>query len=158
MRRTKWGAVVVTAALVACSKGGDNSNAAATDSSSNGATANTPAAAPAAAPAVPANLPAGVTAEMVAQGQQIFTSTGNCYTCHGPDAHGTQLAPNLTDQTWLNITGKYDEIVNLVHTGVPHPKDPSHAAPMPAMGGAQLTDDQVKAVAAYVWSLGGGKS
>jgi hypothetical protein len=25
------------------------------------------------------------------------------------------------------------------------------------MGGAQLTDDQVNAVAAYVWSLGGGK-
>ena len=158
MRRTKWGAVAVTVALVACSKGGDNSNAASADSANNSAAAPS-ASAPSAAPApAPANLPAGVTAEMVSQGQQIFTSTGNCYTCHGPDAHGTALAPNLTDQTWLNITGKYDEIVNLVHTGVPHPKDPSHVAPMPAMGGAQLTDDQVKAVAAYVWSLGGGKS
>ena len=27
-------------------------------------------------------------------------------------------------------------------------------APMPAMGGAQLTAEQLSAVAAYVWSLG----
>ena len=92
---------------------------------------------------------------MVKEGQQIFTSTGNCYTCHGPDAKGTQLAPNLTDSEWLNISGKYDEIVKTIQTGVPQPKQ--HPAPMPAMGGAQLTDDQVKAVAAFVWSRGGGK-
>jgi cbb3-type cytochrome c oxidase subunit III len=95
---------------------------------------------------------------MVTEGQTIFTSTGNCFSCHGADAKGTALAPDLTDATWLNISGNYDEIVTLVHTGVAQPKDPSHAAPMPAMGGAQLTDDQVKAVSAYVWSLGGGQS
>lgn len=151
----KWGAIVIMVAVAACAKkdAGDNTAA---DTASNAPA--TTSAAPAAAPAAPTNLPAGVTPEMVAQGQQIFTSVGNCYTCHGPDAKGTQLAPNLTDAQWLNISGKYDEIVHTVHTGVPQPKDPSHAAPMPAMGGAQLTDDQVKAVAAYVWSLGGGKS
>src|SRR5207253_3624378 len=144
----------VAVAFVACSKGGDDNNAAATDSA---AAAPAPAA-DATTAAAPANLPAGVTADMVTAGQQIFTSTGNCFTCHGMDAKGTALAPNLTDAEWLNISGKYDEIVTTVHTGVATPKDPSHAAPMPAMGGAQLTDDQVKAVAAYVWSLGGGKS
>ena len=36
-------------------------------------------------------------------------------------------------------------------TGVPKPKE--HPAPMPPKGGAPLTDDQVKAVAAYVYSL-----
>jgi hypothetical protein len=40
-------------------------------------------------------------------------------------------------------------------TGVPQPKD--YRSPMPPMGGAQLTPDQVSAVAAYVWSLGGGR-
>lgn len=154
MRRTKWGAVVFMVALAAaCSKKDANEGAAA-DTSGTSTAAPAPAAPAAAAPA---NLPAGATAEMVAQGQQIFTSTGNCYTCHGADAKGTQLAPDLTDATWLNISGTYDEIQNIVKNGVPQPKDPTHAAPMPAMGGAQLTDDQVKAVAAYVWSLGGGK-
>lgn len=152
MRSTKWGAIALMMVTVAACAKKDTDDGAAAD------TAATATETPAPAPAPPAALPEGVTADMVAQGQTIFTSTGNCYTCHGPDAKGTQLAPNLTDAEWLNVSGKYDEIVSTVKTGVPHPKDPSHAAPMPAMGGATLTDDQVKAVAAYVWSLGGGKS
>ncbi len=149
MRRMKWGVLVCMVTLVACAKKEGGDQAAATDTASSAA----PAAAPS-APTIPAQLPAGVTAEMITQGQQIFTSTGNCYTCHGMDARGTQLAPNLTDAEWLNVSGKYDEIVNLVHTGVAQPKQ--HPAPMPAMGGAQLSDDQVKQVAAYIWVLGGG--
>jgi cbb3-type cytochrome c oxidase subunit III len=97
--------------------------------------------------------PAGATAEMVTTGQQLFGTT--CAACHGPDAKGTQLAPNLTDAEWINVDGTYDAIVNLVKTGVPQPKQAP--GPMPPMGGAQLSEDQVKAVAAYVWSLGGGK-
>jgi cbb3-type cytochrome c oxidase subunit III len=154
MRRMMWGTVGVMVALAACSKDNANNGAAATDTAATAAAATT-STAPASGPAIPAQLPAGVTAAMINEGQQIFTSTGNCYTCHGPDAKGTQLAPNLTDSEWLNISGKYDEIVKTVHTGVPQPKQ--HPAPMPAMGGAQLTDDQVNSVAAYVWSLGGGK-
>ena len=42
-----------------------------------------------------------------------------------------------------------------MRTGVPQPKQ--HPAPMPAMGGANLSDDQIRQVSAYVWSLGGGK-
>jgi cbb3-type cytochrome c oxidase subunit III len=92
---------------------------------------------------------------MVSQGQAIFTGAGNCFTCHGMDAKGTALAPNLTDAEWLNIDGTHPAIVTQVKTGVATPK--THPAPMPAMGGATLTDDQVNQVAAYVWSLGGGK-
>ncbi|HUP90496.1 MAG TPA: c-type cytochrome [Longimicrobiales bacterium] len=154
MRGMKWGAAVVVAVtLVACAKKDAGDDAAAADS----AAAATTAAAPAPAAPTAGSPPAGATADMVTQGQQIFTSTGNCYTCHGPDAKGTALAPNLSDAEWLNISGTYDEIQGVVKNGVAQPKDPSHAAPMPAMGGAQLTDDQIKAVAAYVWSLGGGK-
>lgn len=99
------------------------------------------------------DLPEGVTPEMVAAGQQIFTSEGLCYTCHGQDATGTALAPNLTDDTWLNISGRnYDEIVQLVQTGVPQPVEAP--APMPPRGGSTITDQQVNEVAAYVVSLG----
>jgi cbb3-type cytochrome c oxidase subunit III len=92
---------------------------------------------------------------MAAQGQTIFSSTGNCYTCHGPDAKGTALAPDLTDGDWLNTDGTYSSIVQVIHSGVATPKQ--YPAPMPAMGGAALSDEQVNQVAAYVWSLGGGK-
>jgi mono/diheme cytochrome c family protein len=99
-------------------------------------------------------LPPGVTPEMVAAGQQIFTGAGGCMACHGPDATGTPLAPNLTDNEWINISGRnYDEIVNLIKTGVPTPKQAP--APMPPRGGSNITDDQVNQVAAYVVSLGG---
>lgn len=98
-------------------------------------------------------LPEGVTAEMVTAGKAIFEGPGLCVACHGADAKGTTLAPNLTDEEWINLTARnYEEIVNLVMTGVPQPKQ--HPNPMVARGGSAITDEQVRAVAAYVYSLG----
>lgn len=90
-------------------------------------------------------------AQDTAEGKAIFTGKGNCFACHGPDAKGTPLAPDLTDTKWINIDGSLASIVQLVKTGVPQPKE--HPAPMPAMGGATLTDKEVQAVASYVYSL-----
>lgn len=92
--------------------------------------------------------------QLVALGDSIFhgqVAGGTCTACHGQDAKGTAVAPNLTDSEWLNGDGSYDFIVQTITTGVPKPKQ--HPAPMPPRGGATLTDDQVKAVAAYVYSL-----
>ena len=114
------------------------------------ATTTPPAGGATAAVTIPPNLPAGVTAAMINEGNQIFHGPGNCYTCHGMDAKGTSLAPDLTTATHIWVSD-YPSYVKLVTNGVPQPKQ--HPAPMPAMGGAQLTPDQVKAVAAYEWSL-----
>jgi len=140
-------------ALTAACGGGDDQQAGSADQPSGGAASapETPAATPPAGGAVAANLPPGVTPQMVSEGRQIFTGQGICQTCHGPDAKGTALAPNLTDGTWLNIDGSYDSIVGLVNTGVPQPKE--HPAPMPPKGGSAIDDAQVRAVAAYVYSL-----
>jgi mono/diheme cytochrome c family protein len=89
---------------------------------------------------------------LVDRGRTVFSATGNCFACHGANAGGTALAPNLTDPTWLDIDGSYAAIANLVRVGVPSPK--AHATPMPPLGGAPLSDAQVCAVAAYVYSLG----
>jgi mono/diheme cytochrome c family protein len=43
-------------------------------------------------------------------------------------------------------------IEKTITTGVPNPKN--YRNPMPPMGGAQLSPEQAKAVAAYVWALG----
>jgi mono/diheme cytochrome c family protein len=94
------------------------------------------------------------TPQLIALGDSIFhgqVAGGTCTACHGQDAKGTAVAPNLTDAQWLNGDGSLGFIVKTVTTGVPKPKE--HPAPMPPKGGAQLTDDQVKAVAAYVYSL-----
>jgi len=94
---------------------------------------------------------AGVVIAQDTAGKAIFTGKGLCYACHGPDAKGTPLAPDLTDDKWLNIDGSVEAIVKLVTAGVPTPKEA--AMPMPPKGGATLSDAEVQAVAQYVYSL-----
>lgn len=91
-------------------------------------------------------------AALIAEGKQLFESTAICFTCHGMDAMGTALAPNLTDETWLNIEAPatVEKVSSIVKNGVAEPKE--HPAPMPAM--ANLTEEQINAVATYVVSLG----
>ncbi|MFW6079612.1 MAG: c-type cytochrome, partial [Gemmatimonadota bacterium] len=102
----------------------------------------------------PEDLPEGVTVEMVQQGEELFTGNGNCYTCHGQDAMGTQLAPDLTDDEWINVEGDYESIIQVVTEGVAQPVE--HPSPMPPMGGVQLSDEQVRAVSAYVYAISRG--
>ena len=98
-----------------------------------------------------AQAPAAVTPAEIAQGDSIFHGPGNCYACHGANAQGA-VGPNLTDAEWIHSDGSYDAIVKQVTTGVPQSESKS-GIPMPPKGGSTITDDQVKAVAAYVYSL-----
>ncbi len=113
-------------------------------------------------PAKPAAAPGAdsITPAMIALGDSVFhgkIAGGTCAVCHGQDAKGTAgLAPDLTDVKWLNGDGSYAFIVGLVQKGVPTPKE--SPAPMPPMGGANLSPEQVRAVAAYVYSLSHPKS
>ena len=103
-------------------------------------------------------LPAGVTKEMIAKGKTIYAGAGICSSCHGPSGGGIpSLGANLTDSEWLHSDGSYDGIVKSVMSGVTA-QESSSGVPMPAKGGTNISDDDVKAVAAYVWSLShGGK-
>lgn len=152
MRRNKWVAVMTLATagwLTACAGDAGDTEDTNEDTVEQTTPAPTPAPGPTAAAGTP---PEGATAEMVAQGQQIFTGKGICYSCHGQDGTGTPLAPNLTDAEWINITGNdWNEIQTIVRNGVPTPKQ--HPSPMPPMGGAQLSDQEIQQVAAYVYSL-----
>ena len=156
-RISHWAVPVLLVTVAGACANKDDAADMAADTTSAVAPAAAPAgdtAAPAAAGAVAANLPAGVTAEMVHEGQEIFAGKGNCYTCHGPNAEGTVLAPSLTDAEWLWVTpgpNEYADLQQRIKEGVPQPK--AHPAPMPPMGGVTLTDHQLKAVAAYVYSL-----
>jgi cbb3-type cytochrome c oxidase subunit III len=106
-----------------------------------------------AAAAQQTTLPQGVTSAMIAQGETLFKGPGICTACHGADAKGVPgLGANLTDDEWLHSDGSYEGIVNTVTHGVASDKSSSGTV-MPPKGGSQLTDDQVRAVAAYVWSL-----
>jgi len=110
----------------------------------------------AATPAKPeASAPSGAAAsysqELVAKGDALFHGSGNCYACHGSKGEGL-VGPNLTDAEWIHSKGGYDEIVAQINHGVPKEESKS-GIPMPPKGGATLSDDDVKAIAAYVHSL-----
>lgn len=87
-------------------------------------------------------------------GEAIFKGKGLCHVCHGVDAKGTPLAPDLTDEDWINTDGSLEGIIEIIRTGVSQPKE--YPTPMPARGGADLSDEDVEAVAEYVKSLGEG--
>lgn len=94
------------------------------------------------------------TAAQISQGDSLFNGqrVGACWACHGHGAKGTDVAPKLAgNPKWINIDGSLDAIKGIITNGVPHPK--KHSGAMPAMGGAQLTPDQIDALAAYVYSL-----
>jgi mono/diheme cytochrome c family protein len=144
------------AALVGC-RGGEQKappaeSAAAPATSPGGMAA--PGAAALEAP-VPGTPPAGATAAMLAEGDSIFhgqLAGGLCYTCHGADAKGTALAPPLIQHQWRTGDGSYAFIQKRIIEGMPSPTPP-YTAPMLPMGGAQLSPDQIKAVAAYEYSI-----
>jgi mono/diheme cytochrome c family protein len=90
----------------------------------------------------------------MALGERIYhgqIASATCTGCHGPDAKGTPLGPDLTTTKWLWGDGSYPAIAKIITDGVPQPK--AYRAPMPPMGGSQLTSDQVSALAAYIWGL-----
>jgi glucose/arabinose dehydrogenase/mono/diheme cytochrome c family protein len=100
-------------------------------------------------------VPPGSSAQAVALGQQVFAGQvggAPCTGCHGSDGKGSPLGPDLTAGRWTWSDGSLAGLQKTITTGVPAPKN--YRSPMPAMGGAQLSPDQVSAVAAYVWALG----
>ena len=99
-------------------------------------------------------LPSGLTPDWLTRVYSLFHASW-CVRCPVPDAMGRPHGPDLTSGHFMHITGSYDEIVKIVTTGVPADsiKDPSHKLPMRGRGGGSLTDEQIKAIAAYVYKL-----
>jgi mono/diheme cytochrome c family protein len=99
-------------------------------------------------------VPQGSTRQMVELGNRIYQGEvggAGCTGCHGDSGQGTPLGPPLDGKKWLWSEGSYADIKKTIRDGVSQPKQ--YRSPMPAMGGAQLTPDQLSAVAAYVWSI-----
>ncbi|MBP0481416.1 cytochrome-c oxidase, cbb3-type subunit III [Sagittula salina] len=86
---------------------------------------------------------------LVEDGAQVFAD--NCAACHGDDGTGdrTQGAPNLADSIWL-YGGDYEAIHETVWN--------ARYGQMPPMGGADLSEAEVRAVVLYVHGLGGGEA
>jgi glucose/arabinose dehydrogenase/cytochrome c5 len=102
----------------------------------------------------PLPTPPGSTTFAVTLGGRIFegqVASAPCTGCHGTNAMGTPLGPNLASGKFLWGDGSLAAITKTITEGVPNPKN--YRSPMPPMGGAQLTPSQVSAVASYIWAI-----
>lgn len=98
-----------------------------------------------------AALPIGVSPAMVAEGSNLFRGAGLCIACHGPTGAGG-VGANLSDSAWIHSAGSYEEIIQQIIKGV-SVKESKSGAMMPPKGGGNLSEAQIRAVAAYVWTL-----
>lgn len=82
------------------------------------------------------------------RGASLYTT--NCVTCHQADGSGdrAQGAPSLKDAVWL-YGGTREEITKQIALG--------RNGQMPAFS-ERLRPEQIKALAVYVWTLGGGEA
>lgn len=98
--------------------------------------------------------PPGATREEVALGTRIFRGEaggGTCAGCHGSNAEGSPVGPNLRSGKFLWGDGSLPSITKTITEGVANPKQ--YRGVMPPKGGAQLSPAEIKAVAAYVWAV-----
>jgi mono/diheme cytochrome c family protein len=104
--------------------------------------------------AAPVGIPA-LDAKVVAQGDSIFGAI-SCARCHGAKGVGGQNGPSLVTGPWLQVSGSIDDITKIIISGVPvaQIKGAGRTRAMGARGGpANLTDDQARAVATYVYTI-----
>jgi mono/diheme cytochrome c family protein len=104
---------------------------------------------------VPLSTARGASPDQVALGGRIFhgqADGGTCSGCHGADGKGTGMGSDLTSGEWLWSNGSVQGITRTIVRGVPKPKN--HTGAMPPMGGVQLSQADLAAVADYVWAIG----
>lgn len=96
---------------------------------------------------------AEITDTLIAKGKRIYMGGPDCVSCHGLNGRGTDRAPRLSDDKWIHGDGSYAMIVELVVHGVPE-EEAKSGMEMPFRGWRKsATDEEIHAVAAYVWSL-----
>ncbi len=89
-----------------------------------------------------------------AGGDLIFHRRGQCFTCHGAAGEGMEgLGPSLRRSGWLHSDGSLAGIQRTIAGGVASPR----VAPIAMPGFAQqLSSEELRQVAAYVYTLGRG--
>ncbi len=101
-------------------------------------------------------VPDSVTPERVVIGNDLFNA-GSCVVCHAVAGRGSgRWAPDLSDVEWLHSDGDFNGIFDTIFWGVKE-EDMRAKTPrrfeMHPKGGLAINWEQVKALAAYVWTI-----
>lgn len=104
----------------------------------------------------PVTVPDSVTTARVLAGSELFNG-GSCAACHAVGGRGVGArGPDLSDIEWLHSEGDFDGIFQVVFWGVPKERMKA-VTPRPfemhPRGGMTIDREQMKALAAYVWTV-----
>lgn len=104
----------------------------------------------------PVAVPDSVTTERVLAGSELYNG-GSCAACHAVGGRGVGgRAPDLSDIEWLHSQGDFDGIFQTIFWGVPEDRMKA-VTPRPfemhPRGGMTIDREQMKALAAYVWTV-----
>ena len=99
------------------------------------------------------SLPSGMTLDMVRGGDSLFHGKAGCVTCHGPDGFGMNDAGSAITMGLSFIPAQWHAIDSLVTAGIPEALTRSSVAMPPRGVGQNLTPEETRTVAAYVWAI-----
>jgi mono/diheme cytochrome c family protein len=89
----------------------------------------------------------------IVRGDSVYHGKGTCFVCHGVEGQGRPAAGDALTVALNWAQPNWRSIDSLIDKGIPQPLTRSPIQ-MPARGGrSDLTDAEVRSVAAYVWAI-----
>jgi mono/diheme cytochrome c family protein len=98
-------------------------------------------------------LPRGMTLDMIRHGDAVYHGKGGCQSCHGPDGGGMPASGSGITAGLNFVPSEWEPIDSLIRVGIPEPATRSPIAMPPRGAQSNLTNDETRQVAAYVWAI-----
>jgi mono/diheme cytochrome c family protein len=98
-------------------------------------------------------LPLGMTIDMLVEGDRLFHGRAGCFACHGTEGQGLPAAGDALTTTLFYAQYEWNSIDSLITAGLPDPLTRSPIAMPPRGARGDLTRDETRRVAAYVWAI-----
>jgi len=98
-------------------------------------------------------LPAGMTIATIVEGDSIFHGKGNCAACHGTEGQGLPALGDAITAALNWAQPEWTSIDSLIDNGIPQVLTRSPIQMPPRGGRSDLTREEVRRVAAYVWAI-----
>jgi mono/diheme cytochrome c family protein len=98
-------------------------------------------------------LPRGMTLAMIQQGDALYRGKGGCIACHGSDGGGMPAAGSGITAGLNFVPSEWGPIDSLIRVGIPEAVTRSPIAMPPRGAQSNLTENESRRVAAYVWAI-----